>query len=521
MESSAAPARGAWRPPLALLWIVPAVGFMLGANGRWIVPIAAWLAPMFLLRFVRSQSALVGSLVGLAAVLAISFFTWQGLVPLSGAPYYIVTALIGATSFVPYVVDRLWAHRLRGPASTLLFPCAAVAIEFLTATVSPYGTWGSPAYTQAEYLPLMQVVSVTGIWGVSFLIAWFASAANSAWDHRSNWRAARTGVAAFAVVLTLVDLAGAIRLLKPPAGETLRIASFTITPNPPLPDLLRRSYQGAALDTVRARLEQHQDSLFARARLEARAGAQFVFWSETNLVCLKEEEALLIERGAQFAIDEKVYLGMAVAATVPGQGVYENELLILDPDGGIVSRYHKARPVPGDPETGADLHLAVRQTGFGRLAGAICFDGDFPGLIRDAGRGHADLMIVPSSDWREIDPIHTRMALVRGIENGCSVVRQTNKGLSAAADPQGRILASVDFFRTRPAVMVAQVPVRGVSTLYARVGDLFAWLCVVALAMLLTWALRSRTAHDGRSAGPGARRENVGSRRHESARDVQ
>ena len=520
MESSAAPARGAWRPPLALLWIVPAVAMLLGANGRWIVPIAAWLAPVFLLRFVRSQGVLVGSIVGLAAVLAVSFFQWRGLVPLSGAPYYIVTALIGATSFVPYVVDRLAAHRLRGPASTLLFPCAAVAIEFLSATVSPYGTWGSPAYTQTHDLPLMQLVSVTGIWGVSFLLAWFASAVNGWWDHRSNWRGARTGVAAFAIVFTLVSVLGAVRLLRPPAGETLRIASFTLTPNPPLPFLLRK-YEGAALDSVRGLLEQAQDSLFARARLEARAGAQFVFWSETNLVCLKEEEALLIERGAQFAIDEKVYLGMAVAAITPGQGTYENELLILDPDGGMVSRYHKARPVPGDPEQGADLHLAVRQTGFGRLAGAICFDADFPGLIRDAGRGRADLLIIPSSDWQAIDPIHTRMALVRGIENGCSVVRQTNKGLSAAADAQGRILASVDFFQTRPCVMVAQVPVRGVPTLYARVGDLFAWLCVVALAMLLTWAIRSRPAHDGRSAEPGARRENVASRRHESARNVQ
>ena len=514
MESSAAPSRGAWRPPLALLWILPAAAMLLGANGHWIVPIAAWLAPVFLLRFVRSQGVLVGSIVGLAVVLAVNFVQWQGLVPLSGVAYFIVVALIGATSFVPYVVDRLAAHRLRGPASTLLFPCAAVAIEFLVATVNPYGTWGSPAYTQTHDLPLMQLVSVTGIWGVSFLIAWFASAVNGWWEHRDEWRAARAGLAAFAVAFTLVSLLGAVRLLRPPAGETLRVASFTLTPNPPLPFLLRKSVQGAALDSVRGLLEHAQDSLFARAQLEARAGAQFVFWSETNLVCLKEEEPLLIERGAQFAIDEKVYLGMAVAAITPGKGTYENELLILDPDGGIVSRYHKARPVPGDPEEGADLHLAVRQTGFGRLAGAICFDADFPGLIRDAGRGRADLLIIPSSDWQEIDPIHTRMALVRGIENGCSVVRQTNKGLSAAADAQGRILASVDFFQTSPCVMVAQVPVRGVPTLYARVGDLFAWLCVVALAMLLTWALRSRPAQT-------ARRENQASRRPESGRNVQ
>lgn len=81
------------------------------------------------------------------------------------------------------------------------------------------------------------------------------------------------------------------------------------------------------------------------------------------------------------------------------------------------------------------------------MAAAICFDMDFPDLIRRPGLQRADLILAPSSDWREIDSVHTRMALFRGIENGCSVVRQTNKGLSAAADWQGRVLARGDSSR--------------------------------------------------------------------------
>jgi apolipoprotein N-acyltransferase len=73
------------------------------------------------------------------------------------------------------------------------------------------------------------------------------------------------------------------------------------------------------------------------------------------------------------------------------------------------------------------------------------------------------------------------MALVRGLENGCAVVRQTNRGLSAAADAQGRILAATDFFSSSPCVMVAQLPSRGVRTLYARLPLLFPALCVLVL----------------------------------------
>ena len=37
--------------------------------------------------------------------------------------------------------------------------------------------------------------------------------------------------------------------------------------------------------------------------------------------------------------------------------------------------------------------------------------------------------------------------------------------------------------------MIASVPVKGVQTIYALVGDLFAQLCMVALLILVTFAL--------------------------------
>ena len=129
------------------------------------------------------------------------------------------------------------------------------------------------------------------------------------------------------------------------------------------------------------------------------------------------------------------------------------------------------------------------ETPFGRLAGAICFDVDFPSLVRQAGRGRADVFLGPADDWRAEDPVHAHDAAFRAIENGVALVHQASGGLALAVDYEGRVLASSDYYTTDAQVLVADVPTRGVGTIYATIGDLFAWLCIVALAALAVVAV--------------------------------
>ena len=74
-------------------------------------------------------------------------------------------------------------------------------------------------------------------------------------------------------------------------------------------------------------------------------------------------------------------------------------------------------------------------TPFGVLSGVICYDLDYPAVIQQTGMNGTGLLLVPSKDWFEIDPIHSQMAVFRAIENGMSLVRQTDAGLSIAVDP--------------------------------------------------------------------------------------
>jgi apolipoprotein N-acyltransferase len=91
---------------------------------------------------------------------------------------------------------------------------------------------------------------------------------------------------------------------------------------------------------------------------------------------------------------------------------------------------------------------------------------------------------VPSFDSQRIRPYHTEVGMLRAVENGFSMVRQVSAGASMAVDPWGRVLARQDFFRTTDRIMVADLPTRGVRTLYGLLGDWFAW-AGAALAVVL------------------------------------
>jgi apolipoprotein N-acyltransferase len=124
----------------------------------------------------------------------------------------------------------------------------------------------------------------------------------------------------------------------------------------------------------------------------------------------------------------------------------------------------------------------VVQTPFGRLATVICFDADFPALMRQVGKASADILLVPANDWQPVAAVHAHVATFRAVENGVSLVRATGNGLTIAVDSLGQTLAAADYFDTEKLTLVVDVPTEGQWTLYARTGDLFAFLCIGALA---------------------------------------
>jgi len=468
-------------------WLILGTALQLLGFGRWMTPLAAWLAPLFLLHFAHQVSpvtAMLWTWLGIAVAMGISL---RGLVPIPGLAYLVLPVTFGLLGALPYLVDGLVAPLIPGFWSTLVFPVAMTAIEFINARQNPYGTWGATGNTQHGILPLMQLSSVTGIWGIGFLVGWFAAVMNWAWDQQFDWRSVQHGVLIFLGLATAIFLLGGLRIVLAPRRQTVRVAGIGWPKGIVEPTDFMPAVDPSVSEEVKARLKprfaQLQDSFLSRSEREARAGARVIVWPEANLIVFKEDEASFIERARVIACEHKVYLVMGMATLHPGERhSFQNHAVLLPPNGDTLYDYTKITAVPGFEKmygVPGDQPIPFADTEFGRLASPICFDLDFDGVVRQVGRGRADMMLAPASDWKEINPIHQQMAEFRAIENGAVLFRITRWGASGVVDPYGRQLAWMDDFSTEDAVMVAQVPVKaGVQTLYSRIGNFFAWACV-------------------------------------------
>jgi apolipoprotein N-acyltransferase len=168
--------------------------------------------------------------------------------------------------------------------------------------------------------------------------------------------------------------------------------------------------------------------------------------------------------------------------------------VLVGPNGDVVWQYRKTELPPGEGDllVPSDGVLPVAQTAYGRIGGAVAFDMDFPGLLLQAGRNQTDMLVVPENESGSFDPMHSRMALYRAVENGFNLVLHASQSLSLVCDYHGRIYALMDHYHAGDRVLVGQLPTKGTTTIYALGGWLFPQLCLVALGVLLVATLVTR-----------------------------
>ena len=200
---------------------------------------------LFLLRFVRTQSLKVG--LPIAYVLLATSFAFQ--IPRHGADSRSWLLLIwslccGASrAFCLTLLIDLACHvDLTAFAASLVFPSSWAATEYLVSN-GPYGSWGSTAYSQYGNLALLQLLSLTGLWAITFLIGWFAAVCNWLWEEGLDSNDARRGAWLCLSTIAIVMLLGGARMaLFPPSSPTVRVASISrrdVAPAPSGPTIHR------------------------------------------------------------------------------------------------------------------------------------------------------------------------------------------------------------------------------------------------------------------------------------------
>jgi apolipoprotein N-acyltransferase len=102
-------------------------------------------------------------------------------------------------------------------------------------------------------------------------------------------------------------------------------------------------------------------------------------------------------------------------------------------------------------------------------------------------------MLVPAWDFDDDGWLHARMAVMRGVESGFAVARAAKQGLLTLSDDRGRILSEAHSSEHPFVSVVGPLPVGRGPTFYARTGDWFAWLDLVALAGMVRSLLARRS----------------------------
>ncbi len=104
----------------SFLWLLLAGLLLPFSNGATLIPIAAWLGPLFLVRFLRTRRALPGLLLGYLVNAAAFYIQWRSAFLDAGAIFGLYSAAFGLLVYLPYVADRLLHPHVRGFASSLI-----------------------------------------------------------------------------------------------------------------------------------------------------------------------------------------------------------------------------------------------------------------------------------------------------------------------------------------------------------------------------------------------------------------
>lgn len=384
-------------------------------------------------------------------------------------PTLIVTALVvGVASIfgIGVVLFRMCLLRRKLWQAALVPPAIWVSAEYVASITSIHGTFGNLGYSQMNFLPIVQIASITGIWGISFCIFLFATVAVlSISVHGSRKLPLVLGVGVF---FACVFGFGGWRLRTTPQNSPM-IKVGLVASSSPEDSLASTTAQAQAI------FERYADHVKPLAGM----GIQLFVLPEHTAPITDASQAGADTLFAQLARQTGAYVVVGVERITPT--VSWNQERLYSPTEGFVASYNKHHLLPGfeDQFTPDTKRTAVVEPS-GKWGMEICKDLDFPRLSREYSQDGVGLLIVSANDFVEDGWLHGRMAVLRGIESGFSIARSAKLGILTATDDRGHVLAERNTIPGPPfATSIAMIPVRHDVTIYSRFGDWFAWLCLV------------------------------------------
>jgi apolipoprotein N-acyltransferase len=422
-------------------------------------------------------------------------------VAVSAAVLGLMVAILSAYTAVYALGVRLMRRSGIGWALAIS-PFLWVGMELIRTRVPVIGfPWNLLGYAVSDHLALVQLVTVTGIYGLSFVVAAYNAFLLWTWRRRS-WRK----IAAWSAVtaLLILTIAFGSRLVPKPAGHyTAHLVQLNLRPQ----------------EDYSANWERnHAAELAALDRLTIDAGRSapgLVIWPEAPAPFSMQDPGFAARARQIARKSESDFLAGVDWWSYPPGGPprVANSAVMVNPSGQIVFHYDKIHLVPFGEYVpwrkwlffarnligGVGDFTPGKKRVVGKLDGRgfsafICYEAIFPNEVRQFADRGAHLLINISDDgWygrSEALEQDLNMARVRAVENRRWLLRDTNTGLTAVVDPYGRIRARLP--ANRPAVLTAHFNFRSGRTPYTRWGDLWAKLSLLVAGVALVWNFARR-----------------------------
>lgn len=501
-----------------VLLTLPFLSFSLGP--------VAWIALVPLLIALSGRTFREGFLLGLlaGAVWAYGSLYWIYQVT---APGYLVLSLYLALYLALW---SGWIARLSGRRPGWLWwaaPAFWTALEFLRTYLFTGFPWNLLGVSQVRSLPLIQISSLTGVYGVGFLLV-----------------LVNTAIASGVIFLYRRGKAGNGNLTRPagiiPAGILLTATLLygqrslaKVASEPEVEPLAVTLIQGSIRQELKWAPGLASGHFLTHLDLSRRAlakGSDLLIWPESALPYYLEEQPVIRRQLGELLAGGGAYLLLG-GDYRNSTGMY-NSAYLLDPDGGGVQRYDKAHLVPfGEyaplrnvlpflgrvvpweedfsPGPGYPVFpltdLSPPREPVPRIGVLICYEDIFPGPARRMVRAGADLLVNVTNDaWFGNTPApfqHAAAAVFRAVENRVYLARAANTGYSCVVDPWGKIVGEVADRQGRrlfvPGWVTVPVRLQTRTSFYRRHGDLFSFLCVALTIFSSLGLLAFRAGRDG------------------------
>ena len=427
-----------------------------------------------------------------------------GLIWAGGTIYWIgwatVLGLLGVLLILPlyftlFAALQAWFFRKWGEFSIVAAPFVWTGIEMISSWGALGFPWNSLAYTQTYYPPLIQYVSITGAYGVTF---WVVLLNVLFYFLLTNLKSRRRCFIPLGGIVFLVVLVWGhgrwvlSRESKPEETVTLALVQGNIDPH--------KKWTPSFIDSnfvVYRRL----------TRIAQREKPDLIVWPETATPCYLRYRFSYLNR-VKSQVDS---LGVPLLTGSPdyeweGKGKVKtyNGALLIHPNSWKIDRYHKMHLVPFSERVPLiekipflyglskkmDLDIGDFSPGDSvvvfeftpqsmqkkvRFSVVICYESVFPYLVREfIQRGAQFLIVITNDGWfgRTSGPYqHAQIAVFRAIENRVWVARCANTGISEFIDPFGRIQERTGLYEE--AVLTGSIGTGGGKTFFVAHGTFF------------------------------------------------